>query len=398
MAEIDKKYNIRPFIDPPLSNSDTEKVTLAAIDLSLFKEGDEYREQRKALANQLEKSITTYGFFNLINFGISNEEIEHIRAIAQSVLTLPDEVKLNYLASAATKEQESSRSVGGERGQGFKPKGYWAIKNGVRDSIDHYNFRDTYLDSFTERKNQHPEVVAHYLKDIAKYYNKIQREILPKILRLCDLILEVPEGTIEKNYFPNLGTNSDDSASHGRFMMYHPYANQTKSNKTDSTFLRGHSDISAITFITSQPILALQIKDYFDGGWKYVQHRQNSLIVNIGDAMEFISGGYFKAVLHRVIEPPEDQREFKRLVIIHFCNPSSSADLDPENLKSPKLETLGHTKQDKLKNWEKIKFHHWNYVKGSLLGRSEAGDRNLLQFFGRTIERWHHFQGTSLSD
>lgn len=398
VSEIDKKYNVRPFVDPPLSSSEVEKVTLDAIDLSLFKEGDEFLELRKKLANQLERSITTYGFLNLVNFGIPKQEIEHIRAIAQSVLTLPDDVKLKYLASAATKEQESSRSIGGERGQGFKPKGYWAIKNGVRDSIDHYNFRDTYLDSFTEQRDQHPEIAAYHLKEIADYYNKIQREILPKVLRLCDLILEVPEGTIQRNYFPNLGTNYDDSASHGRFMMYHPYENQIESDKTNSTFLRGHSDISAITFITSQPILALQIKDYFDGSWKYVQHRPDSLIVNIGDAMEFISGGYFKAVLHRVIEPPEDQKHSKRLVIIHFCNPSSSADLDPESLESPKLARLGYTKQDKLKSWEKIKFHHWNYVKGSLLGRLEAGDRNLLQFFGRTIERWHHFQGNSLSN
>ncbi|EGV62973.1 hypothetical protein PSN45_004758 [Yamadazyma tenuis] len=393
VEDIDIKYNVRPFVDAPPSNSNVDTLKLQAVDISLFKEGDEYLDQRKQLAKTLEESITTYGFFNLVNYGISPKETEYIRAIAYSVTTLPDEVKEKYLASASKKELETTKTIGGERGQGFKPKGYWAIKNNVRDSIVHYNFRDSCFDSFLDQYNEHPELVAYHLKEIAHYYNTIHREVLPKLLTLCDIILQVPEGTILKNYFQNSGTNQDDSGSHGRFMLYQPYSKEEESSVTENTWLRGHSDISAFSFITSQPMLSLQIKDYFTGDWRYVQHRPDSLIVNIGDAMEFISGGLFKACLHRVVEPPADQKQFERLAIIYFCNPSSKADLDPENIHSPKLASLGLDKDHKLKHWEKIQFHHWNYTKGHLLGRSAAGERNLVQFFGRTIERWHHFQG-----
>lgn len=391
VEEIDKKYSVRPFIDPEPTKEDLNPLVLQAIDLSLFKEGEEFFPERKKLAELLETSITTYGFFNLTNFGISNDEIEYLRAISQSVLTLPYSTKEKYLASAATKEQEKENNIGGERGQGFKPKGYWAIKNGVRDSIDHYNVRDTYHDRFMQETDKHPELVAFHLKEIADYYNHLHRVVLPKLLRLCDIILEVDEGTLEKHYFENLGTNLDNSGSHGRLMMYQPYKNEESSQKTEGVFLRGHSDISGFTFITSQPILALQIKDVYSGDWRYVAHRENSLIVNIGDSLEFITGGYFKACLHRVIEPPLDQRSFNRLVIIYFCNPSSSAELDPERIKSPKLTKLGYSKFDKLKDWEKIQFNDWNDAKGKLLGRSEAGERNLLKYYGRFIERWHHF-------
>lgn len=383
------EYELSPFVDVHPTKVDLNPLNLLAIDLSLFKDGDENLEQRLELAKVLESSVTTYGFFNLINFGVVPEVVEHIRSISKAVLTLPTEVKLNYLASAATKEQETDEKIGGERGQGFKPKGYWAIKNGVRDSIDLYNVRDTYHDEFLQHPERHPAILQYHLRDIADYFNYIHREVLPKLLRLCDLILNIPEGTIAEKYFDQYATNEDDSGSHGRLMMYSPYENFTDSSSTSNTFLRGHSDISALTFITSQPMLSLQIKDVYSGEWRYVNHRPNSLIVNIGDALEFISGGYFRACLHRVIEPPLDQMGFRRLVVIYFCNPRNGCELDPELLKSTKLTDLGYSKKDKLKEWEKIQFSNWNDTKGKLLGRTDVGERNLLKVYGRFIERWH---------
>lgn len=390
VQKIDAKYNVRPLIDPEPTNIDVNPLKLDSIDLSLFKDGSEYLGQRKQLAKSLEKSITSYGFFNIHNYGISRDEVENIRAISQSALTLPDNIKQKYLASASRKEDELNVSVGGERGQGYKPKGYWAIKNNVRDSIVHYNFRNTFFDSFLEEPEKHPEIIAAHLQEIANFYNKIHRVVLPKLLSLCDLILDIPEGTLLNNYFQNSGTNLDDSESHGRLMLYEPYENPEESKITNRTWLRGHSDISAFSFITSQSILALQIRDIYSGDWRYVDHRPDSLIVNIGDSMEFITGGLFKACLHRVIEPPEDQRNLKRLVIIYFCNPSKHSQLDPDLLNSKKLDELGLNTNNKLKNWEKIHFSDWNEAKGKLLGKSAAGERNLLKYHGRYIERWHH--------
>ncbi|KAK6200104.1 uncharacterized protein RJT21DRAFT_85963 [Scheffersomyces amazonensis] len=391
VVDIDKKYNVRPFVDPNPTSVDVNPLTLTAIDLSQFKEGDEGLKDRQKLANLLEKSITTYGFFNIINFGIDNEQIDHLRSVSQSLLQIPYEEKLKYLASAATKEDEKPGNIGGERGQGFKPKGYWSIKNGVRDSIDFYNVRDTYHDDFINHPERHPKLLQAHLKEVADYYNHLHRVVLPQLLRLCDIILKVPEGSLLKNYFPNSGTNKDTSGSHGRLMLYQPYEDEANLKQTDNTYLRGHSDISALTFITSQPILSLQVKDVYSGNWRYVNHRPNSLIVNIGDSLEFISGGHFKACLHRVVQPPLDQVGFNRLIIIYFCNPSNECELDPELLNSPTLDQLELTKAKKLKEWEKIQFHDWNDTKGQLLGLSAAGERNLLKFYGRFIERWHHF-------
>lgn len=389
---IDRKYNVRPFVDAPVVRENVNPLTLDAIDLSLFQDGPEFLQQRKDLAKALSKSITTYGFFNIVNFGFPKGKIDHLRSISQSVLELPYEIQLKYLASAARKEDELPGSIGGERGQGFKPKGYWAIKDGVRDSISLYNMRDIYHDSFLEHPERHPEILLAHLAEFEEYFSFLRRNVLEKLLRLCDLVLGVEEGSLAKFYFANAGTNKDDSGSRGRLMLYLPYKSEESSNNTDNMYLRGHSDISGFSFITSQPILALQIKDVFTGEWRYVNHRPDSLIVNCGDAMEFITGGYFKACMHRVVEPPNEQLAYDRLVLIFFSNPSSDAIMDPEQLQSPVLNDLGYTKSDKLKEWEKIDFEKWNSTKGPLLGKTAAGKANLLQVYGRLIERWHHFR------
>lgn len=385
---------LKTFKQAPESQQEVDTITLDSIDLSKFKYGDEFINQRKALAAELQKSITTTGFFYLINYGVSSATVKALQDIAYTVLTLPEEEQQKYLAGALRKEWESPNSVGGERAQGYKPKGYWGMKGGIRDSIIHYNFRNTYHDQFLVDKESHPQVVGQYIQEIADYFNTIHREVLVKLLSLCDLILEVPEGTLLKNYFKEHGTNKDDSNSHGRFMLYEPY-DEDASVKTANTWLTGHSDISGFSFITSQPIISLQVRDYYSGEWKYVKHKPDALIVNIGDAMEFISGGLFKACLHRVIEPPIDQKQYQRLALIYFCNPSATADLDPDSINSPFLKRLGLTREQQLNHWEKIQFHHWNYTKGQTLGGLGVGD---LQFFGRTIERNHASWPKSLAE
>lgn len=127
-------------------------------------------------------------------------------------------------------------------------------------------------------------------------------------------------------------------------------------SKTDNTWLRGHSDGSAVTFITSQPMASLQcmyvplhashtvypktitVRDYHDGQWKFVGHIPDALIVNAGDMLEFLTGSYvcsvpsvdwqmvlidvffeFKSTIHRVVRPPSDQLGHRRLGLSAFC-------------------------------------------------------------------------------
>jgi isopenicillin N synthase-like dioxygenase len=208
---------------------------------------------------------------------------------------------------------------------------------------------------------------------------------------LCDIILELPEGYLWENYFkPVDGDRENSGGGVARFMRYTKMSTEDD-EKVGKQWLRGHSDGGGITFITSQPILSLQIRDYYNGEWRYVGHIPNAFIVNVGDALEFITGGYFKSSIHRVVTPPEDQVDYTRLVLIYFADPKDNAELDPELLNSPKLKQLGYTKPEE---WRKITFSQWGTDKDRLFGKKEvnqvAGDEpRLVLLHGRLHERWH---------
>ncbi|KAG5419098.1 hypothetical protein I9W82_002865 [Candida metapsilosis] len=386
-------YKLRPFVEAPLSSSGEKPIELESIDLSLYKDGPEHVQSRKELAAKIEKSLSTYGFISVINHGFDAEKLEHLKSVAQALLEVPLEEQKKYLAGALKSDfEDRTKSVGAERGSGYKPKGYWSMRNGVEDSITHYNFNRMNHSSFLDTEvNNYPEVAKDHLNEIAEYYRFLHTDTLRKICNLTDLVLELPEGFIYGNYYSVKDGDYDGSGGGGgRFMLYDAMPPEDQ-KKVDNTWLRGHSDSGGFTFITSQPILSLQIRDYFTGQWSYVGHTPNGLIVNVGDAMEFITGGYLKSSVHRVVSPPDDQKNYRRLVLIYFSKPKETAILDPEPLNSPKLKRLGYNKPDE---WDKIDYAAWNRIKASLFGRKAVNDTNteepkLVLLHGRLHERWH---------
>lgn len=53
-----------------------------------------------------------------------------------------------------------------------------------------------------------------------------------------------------------------------------------------------------------------------------------------------MSGGYYKATIHRVVQPPIDQRGLARLGLFYFCMPDDDVVLAPVK-NSPVLEKVG---------------------------------------------------------
>jgi len=74
----------------------------------------------------------------------------------------------------------------------------------------------------------------------------------------------------------------------------------------------------------------------------------DALVINLGDAMHYLSGGYLKPTIHRVVGPAdEDQRKYRRLGVFYFNQFNSSVKLEP--LKdSPVAQATGQTFFDDL--------------------------------------------------
>ena len=375
--DIRKKYNFRPFIEAPPSKEVIDTLDIALIDLSKFDKGI---EARKELANQLEKSLTEYGFFKLINHGISHEFLETMKSICQSTFETTDEVKANFFAGKDIIDEDKGLELGVIRGTGFKPRGYWTYTNETKDNVEFYNVRHFNHPKIFNNKIKYPEFVKENLSEIQDYFSYLHTEIQRKVLTLMDIILELPEGELYNKYFKVIENKTRESGTgFGRFLLYHP-VNDDYNNKTSSTWLRGHTDAGGLTYILSQSILSLQVRTYDDNKWKYVSHTPDALIVNIGDTMKFITGGYFKSSVHRVHTAPADQQGFTRSTIIYFASPRLDIFMDPEEINSPKLNRKGILRDENL---QRITVGDWDEAKGQFFNKTSANRKNNLLILGR---------------
>lgn len=66
-------------------------------------------------------------------------------------------------------------------------------------------------------------------------------------------------------------------------------------------------------------------------------------MVNIGDAIEFFSGGYYQSTIHRVRQPPNDQRNQPRVGVIYFVTPHDDVELRPI-IESPLVQSMDLSK------------------------------------------------------
>lgn len=374
---------------PPSKLVDPKQIIqLESLDFSKFDDP----KTRVHLAKQLESALTTRGFVSVKNYGIDEAEIEHLRKVAKDICSYPHEEQGQYLAGSWFSDTED-RSVlkGAEISPGYKPRGYWLMQNGTRDNIVFYNFNELVQPTFGKDEFYFPPPARPHLSNIQSYYNHVHTQVLRKLCILTDIALELPEGTTYDLLYKVVPGNKEELGNGvGRLMLYFPQPKEVDA-KNDGKWLRGHSDLGGFTFITSQPILLLQIRDYWTGEWLYVGHEPGALIVNVGDSMEFVTAGYFKLSIHRVVAPPADQAAYERLVLIYFSQMRRLCILDPEQLQSPKLDRLQVVAP---KEWVKITNGKWQDQKGALFGQKAVNDSkgdepNLVLVYGRLHERWH---------
>ncbi|KAF9035013.1 Clavaminate synthase-like protein [Hymenopellis radicata] len=313
------EYFFAPAVaDPPLyefpagTNEDLEYADLAIIDLS--KASTE--QGRIELTEQVCRAMHETGFFYVVNHGYSTEQTRRIFSIANMTFDdVDDNEKTKYQAKAP------------DVYQGYKPKQTWLINNGVRDQIEHYNINKNVYEQ------EHPAILRPYLKHMDDFVRHNHMNIVHPILRILARGLGLPEETLVKQHqFDARGESSV------RFMKYY---NRTKDEeeKTKNVWLKGHHDIGSVTILWSQPVGGLQILSP-DGKWRWVKHLDNALVVNAGDGIDFLCGGYYPPTRHRVIQPPKDQHHIDRLGLFYFSYADDDVELRP-HAESPVLQQIG---------------------------------------------------------
>ncbi len=114
---------------------------------------------------------------------------------------------------------------------------------------------------------------------------------------------------------------------------------EEESNRQKGIRLDGHTDYGTTTLLFSVPVTALHIWTR-KNKWQPVKYKPGALVVNIGDVLEIISGGHFKATRHKVADTPADQRHLQRLSIVQFNACIGSLRVAPVS-ESPLIQRQG---------------------------------------------------------
>ncbi|XP_073276475.1 1-aminocyclopropane-1-carboxylate oxidase 5-like [Primulina huaijiensis] len=255
-------------------------------------------ERSKTLA-QIANCCQDWGFFQLINHGISEDLLERVKKVASECYEFEREPgfknskPVNLLKELVEKKSDDSL-------------------------VENVDWEDVFLLS-DDNHDEWPSKTPGF-KETMKEYRAELKKLAFKVMEAMDENLGLPKGYINKAFNGGEEEEEENLAFFGtKVSHYPPCPHPDKVNG-----LRAHTDAGGVILLFQDDVVnGLQILK--DGVWIDVQPIQNAIVINTGDQIEVLSNGKYKSVWHRVLALPEGNRRS----IASFYNPSYKATIEP---------------------------------------------------------------------
>ncbi|KAF2770371.1 Clavaminate synthase-like protein [Teratosphaeria nubilosa] len=300
-----------PF-DPP---STLDWAPLHTIDLSLLDSADP--KVIDDLVKLTKTAIKEDGFLYLTNYGVSLEPLHRQFSLAQ------------YLHRHITDEDKERLLWDPSSGSyaGFKRRTDWQREEGKFDGIEQFNF---YRPQFEKPATKVPQCILPFMDEIY-----LSHSVNRRLLKLLSKVLELPDDFLWDNVQSHDGVVGD---GYFRHTLFYPLIGEDRERR-QGVRMYGHTDYGTTTLLFSVPVTALHIWSQ-QNGWQPVKYNPGALIVNLGEALEIVSGGHFKATKHKVADTPKDQEHCVRLSLVQFNASIGDQQLAPA-MQSPLLRREG---------------------------------------------------------
>jgi isopenicillin N synthase-like dioxygenase len=151
------------------------------------------------------------------------------------------------------------------------------------------------------------------MDEVEAFANYLTKSVNRRLLTLFSRVLELPDDYLWDNVQSH---GCPTGEGYFRHALFRPVKKETQ-EASKGLRMHGHTDFGLTTQLFSVPISCLQIWGR-DEKWYYVPYKPGALVINIGDTLEIVSGGHFKATRHRVYKPPADQLTQERLSLVLF--------------------------------------------------------------------------------
>ena len=286
-------------------------LNLPVLDLSRLDQGPEAAAQFR---DDLAAAAHDVGFFYLVGTGIEPELFRRLQRAARDFFALPDEEKL-AIENVHSPHFRGYTRIGGELTQG---KVDW------REQIDIGPEREPVEGGPAFNRLIGPNLwpaAQPELREVAESWREHLTGISRRLLRSWAEAL----GAESTHFDADFG----DPASLLKIVRY-PGTDAPEPQQG----VGAHKDSGVLTLLWVEPGKGgLQVER--DGAWVNAPPVDDAFIVNIGEMLEYATGGYLKATNHRVISPkaPED-----RISVPFFFAPALDAKLPlielPEHLRA----------------------------------------------------------------
>ncbi|KAJ4703996.1 1-aminocyclopropane-1-carboxylate oxidase [Melia azedarach] len=255
------------------------------IDLSMLN-GDE----RSATMTKMNDACENWGFFELVNHGISHDLLDTVEKLT----------KEHY---AKFMEERFKQMVAS--------KGLEAVQSEVSDLDWESTFFLRHLP--VSNINEVPDLEDDYRKAMKVFAAELEN-LAEQLLNLLCENLGLEKGYLKKVFYGSKGPTFGTKVS-----------NYPPCPKPDLIKgLRAHTDAGGIILLfQDDKVSGLQLLK--DDQWIDVPPMKHSIVINLGDQLEVITNGKYKSVMHRVIA----QSDGNRMSIASFYNPGSDAVIYP---------------------------------------------------------------------
>ncbi|PYH86172.1 Clavaminate synthase-like protein [Aspergillus uvarum CBS 121591] len=314
----------KPFVPnwspPPVTKEKHNFAELKSIDLSLLDSEDPAVVNE--LIQQVKVAIRDDGFLFLENYGVSLEQLHRQFGLAQ------------YLYNNISEEDKERLLFHPETGvwSGYKHPYGFKRHRGPADGIEQFNW---YTPEWASPSTRVPHCLQPFMDEIEAFCTYLTQSVNRRLLTLFSRVLELPDDYLWEKVQSH---GSPTGEGYFRHALFRPVQQATR-DASKGIKMHGHTDFGLTTLLFSVPISCLQIWGR-DEQWYYVPYRPGALVVNIGDTLEIVSGGHFKATRHRVFTPPADQLEEERLSLVLFNSSVGDLRMGPA-LDSPLIQREG---------------------------------------------------------
>lgn len=232
---------------------------------------------------QISKACSEWGFFLVVNHGITLEVQERAQRIVKEFFTLTLEEKmkvakdennfLGYHNAENTKNIRDWKEI-------FEYEAKGSVNIPIRNVNGAYKVEKV--------KNRWPKFPPNMREACMEYAHAIE-ELAFKLLQAIVMTLGLPPMSLNECF-------NEDATSTIVFNRYPPcpYPDRVLG-------INPHTDIGAITILAQDDVGGLQVKRQSDGKWIRVNHVPNSFIINIGDLFQVWSNDRYKSTEHRVV-------------------------------------------------------------------------------------------------